>query len=244
MRGRPAALALLLVFVVACGGGSTAGTVGTTSSGNPTAGAGTPATAQPTTAGSAGQPKLLEALAAAKLTQYKITYKYTLTGAGAALSGEQSWYFKPPKQRFDFSSNLGGTATVISFFALADGTYYCMSLASTKTCFSLKTVGIGSPLDANQAAVFQRSMIENPSAYGATFVENKTYAGQTGACYDVTGATGAAAGFTSGRWCYTKEGIMLFSSFGAQGSGIALEATNVSMTVPDSDFELPAKASN
>lgn len=240
-------LALALALVVACGG-APAGSAGAGAS----AGASTAATATPaassgtgaaTGAPSAGGPRLSEVLSAARSSQYKVTYKYTLTGAGAGVSGEQSWYFKPPKARFDFSSNLGGQTTVISFFTLPDGSYYCMSLGTTKTCFSLKGAGIGSPMDTNPAAIFQQSMVANPSAYGGVFVENKTFAGQTGACYDVT-ASAATAGATSGRFCYTKDGILLFENFSAAGSGVTLEATNVSTTVPDSDFDLPAKPSN
>ncbi|MEK7862565.1 MAG: hypothetical protein AAB295_04795, partial [Chloroflexota bacterium] len=50
----------------------------------------------------------------------------------------------------------------------------------------------------------------------------------------------AATGFSSGSFCYTKEGIALLSQFTVQGATWSMEATNVSTTVPDSDFTLPA----
>ena len=57
--------------------------------------------------------------------------------------------------------------------------------------------------------------------------------------YDVTGSPAGA--FSAGNFCYTKEGLSLFSSFTVAGSTWTTEATNLSRTVPDSDFTLPAK---
>ena len=244
--GKRAFLAVLFAIVVACGGATPA-----TSSGAPTLAGATPGGATAGTGPSSGSgsgsgapsasgPKLSDLLAASKGTPYKVTYKYAISGSGQSLTGEQSWYFKPPKSRYDFSTNVGGQTSVISFFTLPEGTFYCFAAGTTKQCLGLKGTA-GSPLDSNPAAILQQSMIANPSAYGGTFIESKTIAGQQGNCYDVSGTGAAAGAFTSGRWCLTKEGIILLSSFSAQGATTALEATNVSTTVPDSDFELPAK---
>ena len=167
-------------------------------------------------------------LAAARLSPYKITYRYTVAG----LVSEQSWYSKPPKQRFDFST--GGL--VISYFTLPEGSYYCFTVGTSKQCMAIQ--GVGSPLEQNPAAVFVQAMVQNPGNFAGTFVEARTIAGQQGLCYDVNGT---AAGVTSGRFCYTQTGILLYSAFGAAGTQIVMEATNVSTTVPDSDFDLPAK---
>jgi hypothetical protein len=219
---------------VACGG--TVGTSGSSSS--PTlAGAtpaattatGSPATAQPTQSSTAsGQSQLGEILASARLTTYKIGYRYTIAGQAT----DQTWYSKPPRQRFDFSVGTGASALVISFFALPEGSYSCFSVGTSKQCMAVP--GAGSPLDQNAVASSMRAMIQNPGSVAGTFVETKTFAGQTGLCYDVTGTT-------SGRFCYTRDGILLYSAFSAAGSAITMEATQVTTTVPDSDFELPAK---
>ena len=242
--GKRALGALVLSLIVACGGAApaTTGASGAATPGGATASAGA-SSGSGAASGTPSATKLSDILAAGKNATYKITYKYAITGGAGAVTGEQTWYSKPPKSRLDFSSNVGGQTTVISYFSLADGTYYCMSLGSTKTCFSLKAAGIPSPLDSNPAARFQQSMVANPNAYGGVFVENKTFAGQSGACYDVTGSA-AAAGATSGRFCYSREGMLLFQQFAAAGSSVSLEATNLSTTVPDSDFDLPAKPSN
>ena len=243
MDGKRVAVALLLTLVVSCGGAaptSTSGAGASAGASTGTAGAtggGTPATAQPA---SASQPKLNELLSAAKLTQYKITYKITGTGQGAeALSGDQTWYFKPPRSRFDFTSDMGGQKTTMSIFTLPDGSYMCFATAGLTQCLS--TPATGSPLDQNQAAMTQRSMIDNPGQFGATFKELRTIAGQPGLCYEVAATGAAAGGFSKGTFCYTKEGIQLLSQFTVQGSSWSTEATNVSTTVPDSDFTLPAK---
>ncbi len=195
------------------------------------------ATAAATSAGG-NQPKLLDLLGAAKLSEYKITYKITASGQGAeAMSGDQTWYFKPPKSRFDFSSTFGGQKTTISFFSLPDGSYYCFGGAGQPvSCLSVG--GVGSPLDQNAAAVTQRQLIESPDKFGANFTETKTIAGQQALCYAVTGAAGT---FSTGTFCYSKTGLALLSTFSVQGASWTMEATNVSTTVPDSDFTLPAK---
>ena len=246
-RKRLLAFSLACAFAVSCGGGATttgassgAATAAATSAATGAPATGAPATGAPATAAGAGQPAFADLLSAAKLSQYKITYKITASGAGAeALSGDQTWYLKPPRSRFDFSSTFGGQKTTISFFTLPEGSFYCFAAAGTGTqCLSV--AGVGSPLDQNAAAQAQSSLITNPGQYGATFKENKTIAGQQGICYDVK-ASAATGAFSSGTFCYTKDGLALLSTFTAQGSTWSMEATNVSLTVPDSDFTLPAK---
>jgi len=175
MDGKRTLVALVLgaSLVVACGGapasstGAGASAAGTQAAATSGASTNAPTTAAATSAAATG-PKLADILAAAKLTQYKVTYKITATGQGAeAMSGEQTWYFKPPKSRFDFAMTTGGQTTTISFFTLADGSYYCMTTGGQAQCFTAG--GVGSPLDQNMAAVTERSLIEHPEAYGATF---------------------------------------------------------------------------
>ena len=51
----------------------------------------------------------------------------------------------------------------------------------------------------------------------------------------------ASAGLTDGRFCYSSQGIPLLQRFAVQGATWSMEATNLSSTVPDSDFTLPSK---
>jgi hypothetical protein len=245
MDGKRTFLALALSLVVACGGATPSGSAGAgasaaaspggaTATAAATSGSGTgTGTARPTASG----PQLSTVLASGRTAEYKITYRYAITGAGAT-TGSQTWYAKPPKSRIDFTSSFGGQTSEMSFFTLPDGTFFCMSAGTAKTCFRA-AAGMPNPIESNAAATFQQQMTANPTAFGGVFVENKTFAGQSGACYDVTSATSG-----SGRFCYSPTGLLLYQNFTVQGSGITLEATNVSTTVPDSDFELPARPSN
>ena len=79
---------------------------------------------------------------------------------------------------------------------------------------------------------------------GGSYTGMKTIAGQQGLCYDVKATATVATGLSSGNFCYSKEGIALLSQFSAAGSSWSMEATNVSTTVPDSDFALPSKPVN
>ncbi len=240
-----AALALGAAFVAACGGAPATTGAGASAAGTQSAATGGAATSAPTNAAAATSaapsgPKLSDILGAAKLSQYKVTYKITVSGAGAdAFSGDQTWYFKPPRSRFDFGMTAGGQKSTISFFTLPEGSSYCMSTGGQATCFTVG--GVGSPLDQNLAAVTQRSLIEHPESYGATSTAGRTIAGQQGLCYTVNPVASAVSGFSTGTFCYSREGIALLSQFSAQGSSWSMEATNVSTTVPDSDFTLPAK---
>ena len=221
-----AAVALLLTLVVSCSG---AAHTSTNSSGETAA----------ATAPASPQPSLSTLLAAAKVQAYKITYKITGTGlAVSGFAGEQTWYVKPPRQRFDFSAVVtsDGRPSTVSMYTLPEGSFICVVVAGQSQCLVAPTQG--SPLEHNQAVRIQRAMVENPGQYSATFAGTKSIAGQQGLCYDVSATVGA---FSKGSFCYTKEGIQLLSAFIAEGSTWSVEATNLSTTVPDSDLTLPAK---
>jgi hypothetical protein len=239
MEGKRAALALLCSLIVACGGAAPA-TTGASSA--PTTAATTAPTAAPTAAASKAAdagPQLTALLGASKNATYKITYKITASGAGAdAFNGEQTWFFKPPRARFDFATTQGGQKLTISLFNLPEGTFYCFN-AGLVQCLSV--AGAGSPLDQNTAAVAQQSLVTNPGGFGATASASKTIAGQQAQCFDVTSKSGTG-GFDAGTFCYSKEGVPLLSTFTTPQYGSwSMEATNYSTTVADADFTLPAK---
>jgi hypothetical protein len=127
----------------------------------------------------------------------------------------------------------------MSIFSIPDGQFMCFTQGGQTTCLALPATG--SPMDANLAASFQGSLVDHPDQYGGTFTGTKTIAGMQGSCYDVKATAAAASGLSSGSFCYSKEGIPLLSQFSVQGNTWSMEASNVSTTVPDSDFVLPAK---
>jgi len=238
-RGSSAVLVFAFVIAASCGGsatptGTTAGTTGATATNGAVAssvGSGGP---------TSGSPSFGQIISAAKASEYKVTYKLTATGGAEGFSGEQSWYFKPPKARFDFTSSASGQAATISLFALPDGTYMCFGgTGQTAQCIGMS--GLDTALQQNPAAAFQESFIQHPDQFSGVLVETRQIAGQQAHCYDVK-ASAATAGLTDGRFCYSTQGIPLLQRFAAQGGTWSMEATNLSTTVPDADFTLPAKA--
>jgi hypothetical protein len=228
--------ALLLAFtmmVVSCGGSTTttsttAGATATSAPGSPGAATGTP--------GATG-PSFGQVLTAARATEYKVTYRLTATGGGASSSGEQSWFFKPPRARFDFVTTASGQSGTVSIFALPDGAFMCFGSGAAAQCIGMS--GLETALQQNPAASFQEALMSRPDQFNGVFAETRQIAGQQANCYDVKPTT-AAAGLTDGRFCYSASGIPLLQQFGAQGGTWSMEATSVSTTVADSDFKLPA----
>ena len=230
--------AAVLAFAIAASCGGTTTPSGTTASG---ASATNAASGSPTTgAASSGSPSFGQILTSGKASEYKVTYKLTATGGAESFSGEQSWYFKPPRARFDFSSSVSGQTATVSLYSLPDGTYMCFGgTGQTAQCIGMS--GLDTALQQNPAALYQESFVEHPDQFSGVLVETRQIAGQQAHCYDVK-ATAATAGLTDGRFCYSAQGIPLLQRFAAQGGTWSLEATNLSTTVPDSDFALPAKA--
>ena len=234
-RGSAAVLVFAFVIAASCGGSATPS--GTTSA---TATSAAVASGAGSGAPSAGSPSFGQILSSAKVSEYKVTYKLTATGGAEGFSGEQSWYFKPPKARFDFTSSVSGQTATVSLFALPDGTYMCFGgTGQGAQCIGMS--GLDTALQQNPAAAFQESFIQHPDQFSGVLVETRQIAGQQAHCYDVK-ATAATAGLTDGRFCYSTQGIPLLQRFGAQGGTWSMEATNLSTTVPDSDFALPATA--
>ena len=231
-RGSSAVLVLAFVIAASCGGSTTTttSTTGATAT-NAVVATGTTASGAPSTPGASfGQ-----ILGAARTSEYKVTYKLSAAGAG-----EQSWYFKPPKARYDFSSSAGGQISTVSIYALPDGTYMCFGGTGVAAqCIGMS--GLDTALQQNPAALFQQSMFLHPEQFSAVLVETRQIAGQQAQCFDVK-STVVIATLGDGRFCYSPQGIMLLQRFGAGGSPLDMEATSLSTTVPESDFTLPAQA--
>jgi hypothetical protein len=231
-RGSSAVLVLAFLIGASCGGSAAPAATGTTgaTSTNAAVGTGTTASGAPSTAGASfGQ-----ILGSARTGEYKVTYKLSAAGAG-----EQAWYFKPPKARFDFSSNVSGQTSIVSIYALPDGTFMCFGgTGVTAQCIGMS--GLDTALQQNPAALYQQSMFEHPEQFNAVLVETRQIAGQQAQCFDVK-STVVTATLGDGRFCYGSQGILLLQRFGAGGGPLDMEATSFSTTVPDSDFTLPSK---
>jgi hypothetical protein len=227
---------LLTVVLAACTSGSPTssepGASGTTGDAATTAAAGGGATAAPQ---SDAGPSFTDIVRSGKLATYRISYKMTTTGGGQDnASVEQTWYFKPPKTRLDFSGGDGyGGASKISMFFLETGTFLCTEASGAKTCLQTSSEAAAGQ---NLGFEIQQDFRDDPAAFNATLREARTIAGQQALCYLVRGA---AAGFAEGTFYYTRTGVPLLSQWSGGGASITMEATSFTANVPDSDFALP-----
>ena len=236
-RGGAAVFVFAFVIAASCGGGTaTSSTTGANATSAATTSGGT-ASGAPVS----GSPSFGQILGSARASEYKVTYTLTATGGAAGFSGEQSWYSKPPKSRFDFSSSTSGQTATVSLFSLPDGVFMCFGgTGQAASCIGM--TGIDTALQQNPAALFQESMIEHPEQWNGVLVETRQIAGQQAHCYDVKPVTATTAvGLTDGRYCYSTQGIPLLQRFAVQGGTWSMEATRLSTTVPESDFALPSK---
>ncbi|MDP9281452.1 MAG: hypothetical protein M3P38_05090 [Chloroflexota bacterium] len=182
-------------------------------------------------------PSLDQILSAAKAIEYEVTFKLTGTGQGQALTGQQSWYSKQGKARFDLRSTVAGLSSSMSLFALPDGTFICLGTGELAECTSIS--GLETARQQNPAAFYLASLTAHPELFSGTPVGTRHVAEQHVHCYDVRPVAGSS-GLTDARFCFTTQGIPLVLKVGAQAGQWSMEATRLSTTAPDSDFTLPA----
>lgn len=183
-------------------------------------------------AATASGPNINDVLKAGKNSTYKATYKWSVTAGGQTQTSEQTWFYKAPNSRFDFSAGPGATFSV---FSLADGTYVCTNAGGQAFC---QKSPAGTALQSNPAADFGLQLQNNPDQFNSSFTGTKSIAGQQAQCYAVKGV--ASSTFGDVNSCYSSTGVPLLTTMSAQGSTFAMEATSFSATVADSDFTLPA----
>ena len=224
-------LCVIAIVLGACGGAAAPSTQA------PTVPAAAATVAQAATSAASATPSgpnVADLLKAGKLSTYKVTYKWTIVAGGQTQTSEQTWYYKAPKARFDFSA---GPGSLFSVFTLEDGTYVCTTAGGQSFC--QKSPG-GTGLDANPAASFGLQFQDHPEQFNASFQGTRSIAGQTAQCYGVKSvAVGAFSDVTS---CYSSNGVPLLTKMTSQGQEFTMEASNFSTTVTDADFKLPAAA--
>ncbi|HEV2249431.1 MAG TPA: hypothetical protein VGT60_02865 [Candidatus Limnocylindria bacterium] len=224
-------LAASAIALAACGGAAApSAATATTAGANVGASTQVAATSAPPAA-SAG-PNIADVLKAGKATTYKATYKWTVTAGGQTTTSEQTWYYKAPSSRFDFSA---GPSAVFSVYSLVDGTYVCTSAGGQGFC---QKSADQAALGQNPAADFALQLQGDPTKFNAAFTGSQSIAGQQAQCYTVKALAGGAFGDVS--TCYSAAGVPLKTTINSQGSTVVMEATAFSTTVTDADFKLPA----
>ena len=223
----------IAVVLGACGGAAApSGQAPASSPAAAVTAAGTKAAA--TSAATASGPNIADVLKAGKLTTYKVTYKWTITAGGQTQTSEQTWYYKAPKARFDFSAGPGSTFSV---FTLEDGTYVCTTAGGQSFC---QKSPAGGGLDANPAASFGLQLQEHPEQFNSSYQGTKSIAGQSAQCYGVKSVSAGAFGDVTS--CYSASGVPLLTQIKSQGQEFTMEASSFSTSVSDADFKLPATA--
>lgn len=207
---------MLLLLAVSCGGSTTP--------------------ALPSPSPFEPSPPFEDVLSASKKIEYEVTFQFTATGPRQVFIGEQSWFFKPGKARFDLKSTLAGKSSM-SLFALPDGAFMCLGAGAQAECTAIS--GLETALQQNPAAFYQASLIAHPEQFSAVLVGTRHIAETHAHCYEVR-PLAITSELPSGRFCYSKDGIPLALRVSAPAGQWSMEATSLSATVPDSDLTLPA----
>ena len=215
IKGTRVVAALLLLLAVSCGGS-------------------TAAAPSPTPEIS---PPLDQILSASKAIEYQVTYKLTATGQPQIFSGQQAWYFKPGKARFDLRSTVAGQSSSMSLFALPDGTFMCLGTGALAECTIIS--GLEKAMQQNPAAFYLASLTAHPEQFSAVPVGTRHIAEQHAHCYEVHPVAGSSS-LADARFCFTAQGIPVVVRVGAQVGQWSMEATSLWTAAPDSDFTLPA----
>src|SRR5438132_3905937 len=106
-------LAACAIALTACGGAAAPSGAAATTAAGATVATSTQSTTTAAAATASG-PNIADVLKAGKATTYKATYKWTITAGGQTTTSEQTWYYKAPNSRFDFSAGPGATFSVFS----------------------------------------------------------------------------------------------------------------------------------
>lgn len=184
------------------------------------------------------EPSFLDLAKTAKAASYKVTYRMSGTSGGETMSGDQTWYIKPPKSRFDFSLADGGQTGTASMYILEDGLYLCSSQDGSMTCLKMPKEQAA---QQNQGSQVQGDVQGNPDQFDTTYQGTRQIAGQQAQCFALKPKGAAQAGFTQGTFCYETQGIPLLMQSKGQGLDMSMEATSFSASVTDADFKLPAQ---
>lgn len=228
--------------LASCGGTAQAPT--STSAGSTQQQATSAPTAAATAAGSAAAsaqasagPAFADVIRSGKSATYKIAYKWTTTSAGQTQTVTQTWTFKPPKARLDWTVKdpASGATSTISWFEIETGSFLCTAAGGQTFCVKSDEQGA---VGQNPAFGLQESFEQNPGAFSGATQTTRTIAGQQGLCYVMTGLQ--VIGGADGTFCYTSSGIPLLLEWKLGTDSWSMEATSFSTAVADGEFTLPA----
>lgn len=183
------------------------------------------------------EPSFLDIMNSGKQAAYKVTYRISGTSSAEKMSGEQTWYIKPPKSRMDFSLSETGAAGNASLYLLGDGVVMCSKAGGATTCLKMPKT---QAMQQNQGATAQEQVQEKPGDFDVKYQGTRDIAGQQSQCFALKPKGSAQAGFTEGTFCYSKQGAPLLMESKGAGFDMKMEATSFNTSVSDADFQLPS----
>ncbi|MSQ10700.1 MAG: hypothetical protein EXR52_06825 [Dehalococcoidia bacterium] len=153
----------------------------------------------------------------------------TISASGQAIVTEMTTHVKPGKRRSDSAGMMGTGAT--STYNLDTGDYTCSGQGATGTCTKLTAAErTRNPVPEDLTKV--------AADYETSPAGQRQVTGQNAQCFMMK-AKVPTASFSEATTCMTASGIQVYMQAKmAQGEFIQ-EATSVSTTVSDADFQLP-----
>jgi outer membrane lipoprotein-sorting protein len=178
-----------------------------------------------------------------EIVEAKVVFDFTSTGGGEDedFDTQMTLISRPPSDtRMEFSTDEG-TVIVIS---TSDASYTCFSGGGEESCFELPVGDSdpnGLPFFGDFTDVDEIRDIVDAEADVDIDEFDDNIAGEDVNCFRATGNVDGDDGETV--WCFTDDGILLFSSFNGTVGGVdstfEMRATSFDRDVSDSDFEPP-----
>ncbi|MBN2127757.1 MAG: hypothetical protein JW703_05230 [Candidatus Diapherotrites archaeon] len=168
-------------------------------------------------------------------TEYKVIYDVTSSYSGYSSTSVYGYYIKGNKMRMD--TTIDNTKSMMFF--LEGTTYMCSDSGTELTCMDL---GSESSTDSytGMLTVDKDTIEDNMNDYMVTPLPDEVFGGQTAKCFKVAMNTGTELGNIESKYCVANNVMVYVKS--QSGYGLTeMKAKEVSFTVPDSDFDLPAE---
>lgn len=173
------------------------------------------------------------ALVAAKQAQpFKVNYDYSATVNGQTTTGTMAMYFKAPSMRTDITMQANGNLVTTQAFFKDGKMYTCTNAVGSFMCLESTAT-----ISASASGNFVGEVESNQANYNITADGSMSIAQTTATCFKAIGKEQEA----TTRFCYTADGVPVYTKSEFEGSVTELKATSYSTTVTESDFTLPAQ---
>ncbi len=164
-----------------------------------------------------------------KEATYKVTYDFS-SSAGQSTSGTMMMAHKADNRKIATQMSQGNS----EMYILGDAFYTCSDAQGSMQCFKLATTQDTGFETMDEAA-------DNPDDYKVEKLATRTIAGAKAQCFRITSLKEDAVS----EVCYESHGVPLYVKTTGSSEGTSYESTmeakSFSLSVSDSEFELPAE---